>query len=177
MPRLLIRRAAAYVADIVLLFAVLFPVGQLLRFLVGWPTDSSTGPEIWLVSALNFSLPTWTYFVWSDRSPHGATAGKWLLGLRVTRMGGGSIGPARALGRTAVKLLPWETTHLAAFALAGVEPWQMIGLAIANGLLVVYVAIAAWTGGRRSVHDYVVATEVCRVAGHSGAEVPGGSGG
>ena len=58
MLRLLIRRAGAYVVDIVLLFAVLFPIGQLLRFVIGWPSASATGLEIWLVSALNFSLPT-----------------------------------------------------------------------------------------------------------------------
>jgi uncharacterized RDD family membrane protein YckC len=168
MPWLLIRRAAAYVVDIVLLFLVLLPVGQLVRLAVGWPTGSPTGQEIWHASALNFSLPSWTYFVLSDSSARGATAGKWLLGLRVARVGGGSVGTGRALGRTAVKLLPWETTHLSAFALAGLEPWQLIGLTIANGLIVVYVVVAACTGGRRSVHDYVVATEVCRVPGGVG---------
>jgi hypothetical protein len=75
---------------------------------------------------------------------------------------------ARALGRTAVKLLPWETTHLSAFAFSA-EPGvsfnlgQLIGLSIANALIVVYLVIAACTGGRRSVHDYLVATEVCPV--------------
>ncbi len=167
MPWLLIRRAGAYVVDIVLLFLVLFPVGQLVRLAVVWPTASPTGQEVWLVSALNFSLPTWTYFVLSDSSARGATVGKWLLGLRVTGVSVGSVGMARALGRTAVKLLPWETAHLSAFALSGLEPWQMIGLTIANGLIVVYVVVAACTGGRRSVHDYVAATEVCKVLGKS----------
>src|SRR5262245_17037383 len=51
MPRFLIRRAGAYVVDILLLFLVLLPVGQLLRFAIGWPTASATGLEVWLVSA------------------------------------------------------------------------------------------------------------------------------
>src|SRR5262245_33491854 len=102
MLRLLIRRAGAYVVDIVLLFAVLFPIGQLLRFVIGWPSASATGLEIWLVSALNFSLPTWIYFALSDSSAHGATAGKRWIGLRVSRVAGGSVGKARALARTAV---------------------------------------------------------------------------
>ena len=101
---LLIRRAGAYVVDIVLLFSVLFPVGQLLRFAVGWPTASPTGLEVWLAAVLNFSLPTWTYFVLSDSSARGATVGKRLIGLQVTRVTGGSVGTARALARTAVKL-------------------------------------------------------------------------
>jgi uncharacterized RDD family membrane protein YckC len=167
MPRLLIRRAGAYVLDVVLLFLVLFPVGQLLRFAVGWqPPSSPTGLGVWLASALNFSVPTWTYFVLSDSSARGATVGKSLLGLRVTRVKDGSVGMARALGRTAVKLLPWETTHLSAFAFStepgvSLDPGQLIGLTIANVLIVVYFVVAACTGGRRSVHDYVAATEVC----------------
>jgi uncharacterized RDD family membrane protein YckC len=167
MPLLLIRRAGAYVLDVVLLFLVLFPVGQLLRFAIGWqPPSSPTGLWIWLASALNFSVPTWTYFVLSDSSAGGATVGKSLLGLRVTRVNEGSVGMARALGRTAVKLLPWETAHLSAFAFSA-EPGvsldlgQLIGLTIANVLIVVYFVVAACTGGRRSVHDYVAATEVC----------------
>ena len=67
MPRLLIRRAAAYLLDVVLLFLVLFPAGRLLRFAMGWqPPLSPTGVGVWLASALNFSVPTWTYFALSD---------------------------------------------------------------------------------------------------------------
>jgi uncharacterized RDD family membrane protein YckC len=166
MPGLLIRRAGAYLLDVALLFLVLFPVGQLLRIAIGWQAPSPpTGLGVWLASALNFSVPTWTYFVLSDSSAGGATVGKSLLGLRVTRVNEGTVGMARALGRTAVKLLPWETTHLSAFALSA-EPGgsldlgQLIGLTIANVLIVVYFVVAACTGGRRSVHDYVAATEV-----------------
>ena len=149
-----------------MLFLVLFPVGRLLRFAIGWPLPSSpTGLGVWLASALNFSVPAWTYFVLSDSSARGATVGKSLLGLRVTRVNEGSVGMARALGRTAVKLLPWEITHLFAFALSArpgvsLDVGQLIGLAIANVLIVVYLVVAAYTGGRRSVHDYVAATEV-----------------
>ena len=89
MPRLLIRRAGAYVVDIVLLFSVLFPVGQVLVFVIGWPPAASpTGFVVWLASALNFSLPTWTYFALSDSSARGDSLGKRLLGLRVVRVTG-----------------------------------------------------------------------------------------
>ena len=166
MPWLLIRRTGAYLLDIVLLFSVLVPVGQLVRLALGWPLPSSpTGLGVWLASALNFSVPSWTYFVLSDSSTRGATVGKMLLGLRVTRVGDGSVGMARALGRTAVKLLPWETTHLSAFAFSAqpgvsLDVGQLIGLTIADVLIVVYLVVVACTGGRRSVHDYVAATEV-----------------
>jgi uncharacterized RDD family membrane protein YckC len=166
MPRLLIRRAGAYLLDVTLLFLVLYPVGQLLRPAIGWQAPSPpTGLGVWLASALNFSVPSWTYFVLSDSSASGATVGKSLLGLRVRRVNEASVGMARALGRTAVKLLPWEITHLSAFAFSA-QPGgslglgQLIGLAVANVLIVVYFVVAACTGGRRSVHDYVAATEV-----------------
>jgi uncharacterized RDD family membrane protein YckC len=165
MPWLLIRRAGGFFLDILMLFLVLAPVGQLMRLAVGWPTTSPTGQELWLAAVLNFSLPTWTYFVLSDRSPRGTTVGKRLLGLHVVHVTGGRIGTATALVRTALKLLPWEMVHLSAFALAGHMPGQVIGLTIANGLAVVYFVVAACTGGRRSVHDYVAATEVSPVAG------------
>jgi hypothetical protein len=37
---------------------------------------------------------------------------------------------------------------------------QLIGLTVANVLILVYLVVAC-TGVRRSAHDYVVATEVC----------------
>ena len=98
MPRLLIRRAGAYVLDVVLLFLVLFPVGQLLHFAMGWqPPSSPWELGVWLASVLNFSVPTWTYFVLSDSSTRGATVGKSLLGLRVTRVKDVSVSRARAV--------------------------------------------------------------------------------
>jgi uncharacterized RDD family membrane protein YckC len=178
MPWLLIRRATAYFLDIVLLFLVLAPAGQLVRFAVGWPSASPTGLEVWLAAVLNFSVPTWTYFILSDSSASGATVGKRLLGLRVVRVTGERVGMARALARTAVKVLPWETAHLSAFALStGADDsglWPMMGLSIANGLAVVYFVVAACTRGRRSVHDYVAATEVCTVAERTKSPCPAG---
>ena len=93
----------------------------------------------------------------SRRAPRAADAGR------------SAAGPTRArplLGRTAVKLLLWETTHLSAFAFSAqpgvsLDVGQLIGLTIADVLIVVYLVVVACTGGRRSVHDYVAATEVC----------------
>jgi uncharacterized RDD family membrane protein YckC len=168
MPWLLIRRATAYGVDCALLLLVLGPIGLLVLMALGGPPAAPTGPQVWLAAVLNFSVPAWIYFIWSDRSVHGATLGKRLLGLHVVRMTGERVGTGRALVRTAVKLLPWETIHVSAFALAtdpggSFDLGQMIGLTVANGLILVYLSVAAYTHGRRSVHDYVAATEVCRV--------------
>jgi uncharacterized RDD family membrane protein YckC len=159
MPWLLIRRATALFLDSVLLFLVLMPAGQLLRLAVGWPSASPTMIEVWFVAVLNFSVPSWIYFIVSDSSPRGATVGKRLLGLHVARVAGQPIGAARALARTAVKLVPWETAH-ATFPLDAYPIGQWVSMILANGLMVLYLAIAALSRGRRSVHDYVAGTEV-----------------
>src|SRR5262245_8940106 len=169
MPWLLIRRATAYFVDCAILFLVLAPFGFVVLIALGGPPASPTGPEVWLAAVLNFSVPAWTYFICCDRSVRGATLGKWLLGLHVVRMTGERVSLARATARTVVKVLPWETAHVSSFALStnpgvSMDLSQMIGLTTANVLIVVYLGVAACTRGRRSVHDYVVATEVCRTA-------------
>src|SRR5262245_66242484 len=103
MPGLLMRRAGAYVIDIILLFVVLFPIAQLLRLVIGpQNTAALTGLDVWLLSALNFSLPAWTYFALSDISASGSTVGKWLFGLCVVRITPGRGAKARAMARTGV---------------------------------------------------------------------------
>lgn len=159
---LLGRRAGAYVIDIVLLFAVLGPIGWLTQRTFG--LSPSTGPQIWATLLLNFSLPSWVYFATSDASARGATLGKRWLRIRVSRNDDGRVGVTQALGRTGVKLLPWELVHVSAFGLA----WsaghfsivQGVGLTLANALALAYLAWAVATRGRQSVHDLLAGTVV-----------------
>ena len=160
---LLAKRTAAYLVDIIILFAILAPAGFLIQRWFAY--QPNTGPEIARVILWNFSLPIWIYFTWSDRSPGGATPGKRLFKIRVTDLTGNRPGFGRALIRTAFKLLPWETVHVAAFALS-TSPSIMVALqwavlVLANLLAVLYFAVAIATRGRRSVHDYIARTEVC----------------
>ena len=159
---LLRRRVGAYILDITVLFAMLGPSGWLIQRLIGWaPTN---GPEIWWTLLLNFSVPTWLYFTIADGSPSGATLGKRWLRLRVSRQDGGRPAPMQALGRTAARLLPWELVHVSAFALekrpGDFSIVQGTGLAFANALMLAYLACAAWTHGRRSIHDVLAGTVV-----------------
>ena len=161
--RLLARRAGAYLVDIVLLFAVLAPAGWLVQRALGIPPPTS-GPEVWHRILLNFSLPTWIYFASSDASAGGATFGKRWLGIRVGLPQGERVPLLTALLRTAVKLLPWELVHIAAFAagndLSAMTKSQIAGIAGADLLAGVYLFVAAVTGGRRSVHDFASGTVV-----------------
>lgn len=160
---LFFRRIAAYLVDIILLFVILAPFGFLLQWLLGLPV-AQTGPAIGRTILWNFSIPAWLYFIVSDASPVGATVGKRLLGLHVQTLAGVRLGLGRAIGRTAVKLLPWELVHLSAFALStdpnALHPWQVIGLSTANVLSIAYLVIAVVTRGQRSAHDFVMGTVV-----------------
>jgi uncharacterized RDD family membrane protein YckC len=160
--RLILKRAMAYVVDVLLLFFILMPLGFIVESILG--VFPQTPREVWVATLLNFSIPAWLYFVLSDGSRAGATIGKRLLKIQVGLLGGGRLGLGRALARTAFKLLPWELAHVFGFALAGEggvgDASQMIGLIAANVLAIIYLVIAVATGGRRSLHDYAVATEV-----------------
>ena len=159
---LLLRRAAAFGLDCLLLFVTLGSLTFILQyvFIDGTPT----GPELWVCLLFGFSIPAWTYFSVSDRSRRGATVGKRVLGIRVTTQGGGQLSVSRAVGRTALKVLPWELMHISAFALSkGMDDLttvQFVVMTVSNLLSFTYLVFAFLTRGRRSVHDYAASTQV-----------------
>ena len=165
MTSLLFRRIGAYVLDIAALFTVLAPLGFALSRALGLDRGAVTPGGVYLALVLNFSLPVWTYFTLADASAGGATLGKRLLGLRTETQDGARPGLARAFSRTAVKLAPWETVHLAAFGLAALgaaEGVQWAGMGLAYLAMAVYMGVAWRSGGAQSVHDWVASTRVAR---------------
>ena len=162
--RTLLRRLAAYAIDVVILAAVLVPLAFGLQLLIGYRPD--TGVGVWLASLATISVPSWVYFTLSDASTRGATLGKRLLGLRASSLDGGRIGLGRALVRTAIKLIPWELTHLTLFALSpelGSFTGLQIGfLWVVYGLFAIYLVVAVRNRGERSVHDLAAGTAVRR---------------
>jgi uncharacterized RDD family membrane protein YckC len=166
-PAGILLRMGAYMVDISMLAgAVLFT--QLgIHFLSGGfqahALKSGWQIEAWVLGTV--SLPIWAYFTLLERSGWQATLGKRLAALQVTDTAGGRIGLGRAFLRTIVKLLPWELTHLSllvptpmwsAGATAGIRP----GLVVADLLLIGYIAVAALTPRKQSVHDLVAGTMV-----------------
>ncbi|MBU1049153.1 RDD family protein [Candidatus Bipolaricaulota bacterium] len=160
--RLAARRLFAYGIDVALLFAILAPMVFVAEKLTGLVPE--TPGEVWQAIVLGFSIPVWAYFALCDASPRGETLGKRLLKLQVVSMDGQRLGLATSLARTALKLLPWEMAHVFGFALAeqigGVG--QAVGLIAANGLLVLYLCVVVITKGKRTVHDFILGTEVRR---------------
>ncbi len=155
---LVLRRSAAYLADILILFAVLFPQGWAVVLAVGF--SPASGVQIWQATLLNFSIPAWLYFTLCDSLWGGKTLGKRLLRLKVTTSSGQPLSLSRALLRTSVKLLPWELAHIGGFALEAAPAWQWAAIVLSNLLIVVYLVAAIATRGHRSVHDWVAGTEV-----------------
>lgn len=163
--RALVRRLAAYAVDVALLAAVLIPLTFGVQVVTGYRAE--TGPAIWVATILTISVPSWTYFAVADTSASGATAGKRLLGLRTRTADGARLSPTRALLRTAVKLAPWELTHLSMFGLAAelgtFSTLQIVLLSSVYVVLAAYLIVALRHAGERSVHDLAAGSAVRRV--------------
>ncbi|NOK58864.1 MAG: RDD family protein [Chloroflexi bacterium AL-W] len=157
---LIFRRIAAYSIDILILFSILGPLSLLMVWLLGTPQE---GLAIWRAAVLSFSLPAWSYFILSHQSRRGATPGKRLLNVFVSDIAGQRISLGRAFARTAIKLLPWELTHMVLVFATNSQQFtvpQQTLLIMANLLLVIYLAVVFLTRGRRSVHDFIADTLV-----------------
>jgi uncharacterized RDD family membrane protein YckC len=163
--RLTALRLVGFGIDVVLLAAVLLPLSFAVGAVVG--TDLSSGPEVWLRSLLMISLPAWLYFILTDHVANGRSLGKRALRLQTRMMDRRTPSLTASVLRTALKLAPWELTHLAFFALAprlGTFEGIQIFVAIASyALMFAYLVVAVLNDGRRSVPDFVAGTAVDRI--------------
>jgi uncharacterized RDD family membrane protein YckC len=161
----LLRRGTAYVLDVAGLAILVVVTQGLWRWATApWLPAPATGLEVEAWVLLSVSLPVWLYFSLLESSAAQATLGKRLLGLRVERQHGGRLTWGQALARTALKLLPWELTHVTlllptpiwADPQAGFRP----GFVIVYGLLAAYLAAAALTPRRQTLPDLATGTVV-----------------
>ncbi|HET8776886.1 MAG TPA: RDD family protein [Candidatus Limnocylindria bacterium] len=156
---------AAYVVDLVVLAAVLLPIAFATGTALG--TEGLSGPDIYLRALAMVSLPSWAYFILTDRLADGRSAGKRVLGLRTTDGHGDPPSWGQAIVRTAVKLLPWELVHLAFFGLsasfAELSPIQVVLGGAAYLLMAIYLVVPLRFGGERGVQDLAAGTRVLRV--------------
>lgn len=165
--RTVIARLIAFIIDWVVLCA-LFVVPQAILALTidNWPFTYGTSQLAgWLWVLGTVSLPSWLYFTLSDRSSRGATVGKRVMKLAVRANDGSMLPRGRALIRTAVKLLPWEMTHIMVFF---PEPFgeelttaKIVLLVIVDALLLIWLVAPFLDRKRhRALHDRVAATHV-----------------
>ncbi|MBL8766248.1 MAG: RDD family protein [Planctomycetes bacterium] len=168
------RRVGAYLIDVLLIATVL--IGGLHFGLIPalglQPDVKPPSLTIWLWVLATMSLPTWIYFVAFESSPWQATIGKRLLGLVVTDMDTGRPIWTRVLGRTWIKLLPWELIHVALNLVpaAGFDDkgmpipsrLQLIGYTVSMFLVGSWLVTLMLTPRAQSVHDVIMRTLVLR---------------
>jgi uncharacterized RDD family membrane protein YckC len=103
------------------------------------------------------TVPVTLWFAFWEAGPRGATPGKRLLGLRVSRLDGGELSWPGSLLHSTVKIaVPWELAHTGVWnslAWPGPEaPVNAVLFSVANGLLVLYV-VMLFVGARRPPSD------------------------
>lgn len=167
------RRLLAFSADYVVI-AVYLALLTLLRFYLV-PTKVTqflfAGPTIGQVSAfLLVTLPVILYFTLTESSPWCATPGKRVLGLAVQSTDFTRLTRSRALGRTVLKLLPWELSHTCLWRIPGWprEPqapsWLVYaGFALVWMLIAAYILGALTSNRRQTLYDRLSGCVVVRV--------------
>ncbi|WP_146907819.1 RDD family protein [Arenimonas daejeonensis] len=115
----------------------------------GVTTLTGTLCDLLLEAGLIYVVLAAAWFIASEASPWQASPGKRIFGLRVTDMSGARAGPGRIAGR-----------------FFGAAPsWLLLNLGH---------AIAAWTPGKRALHDYLAGTRV-ELAPSAPAAMPRGA--
>jgi uncharacterized RDD family membrane protein YckC len=172
MYNLFFRRAAAYLLDITLAFALLFVLPQTIIAAQVWPIlgitqdsfKSGIFTEVYVM--LLISMPIWLYFILLDRSKLQGTPGKKLLGLSVTdARTGKTITTGQSILRNAIKLLPWELAHLANNIPTPLwyDPHPSIVrsvlMTIPMVLLTIYLIYCFASKGTKTIHDLAAKTK------------------
>jgi uncharacterized RDD family membrane protein YckC len=151
---------AAYLGVLVLL-GVLGRAAGLLPSRVTTPSGRIMGQ---LAAIAVVTVPVTLWFAWWEAAPRGATPGKRLLGLRVSRLDGGAPSWPRSLLRSLARIaVPWELAHTGVWnslAWPGPEaPVNAALFAVANGLLVLNL-VMLFVGARRPLYDRLAGTVV-----------------
>ena len=136
---------------------VLLPVAGAVAF-------GAYQPSLWLQAA---GLGAWVVYFTTLEGLWGASAGKWLCGLRVARATGpGAVGLGRALTRAVIYALVWHAPAVALFAIDRSD-WSGGLAAVARliGLLMPYLVLAMLFSPTRrnriaSVYDRLTSTAV-----------------
>ena len=165
----LLPRAAAFLVDVTLLAAAIQAVHWSLYFATEGSRELLESPRaLGLFLLVTVTLPCWAYFALTEASARRATLGKRLMRLGVSDAYGARIGLGRSLFRNAVKLVPWELTHVTlvyptpVFLEAAPQRFR-VGFLVVYGLIGLYLGAAMMTRRSQSVHDLAAGTYVHRL--------------
>jgi uncharacterized RDD family membrane protein YckC len=165
---LYVLRLVALMVDCTVLFTVLAAPQFAIMALTGrWFLDqNSAGVVTWAWVFVSVVIPSFVYFAICDRMRDGVTVGKRVTRLSVRPTDGTPMTWSRAIVRNAVKLIPWEATHIMIFF---PEPFsddplstgKIMLMSVANVLLVVWLVVPLLDRPDfRAVHDRVASTRV-----------------
>lgn len=167
-----IERTLAYLIDCLIAFAVVMLIIQWA--ILSHVRESFGITDIWLQSSINIqlyvltsiSIPVWIYFAYFDSEKSKGTFGKRIFKLEVKNNKNQKIDFWKSLGRTILKLLPWEIAHIGVIFPTPIyyenEPSVRILSYIGLLLFAIYV-ISIWTDSRkRTIYDKVVGTIVSK---------------
>ena len=131
------------------------------------PIEASSPWTMDLLAFVTTVLPVTLYFTLQEGGSSQATWGKRKAGIRVIALDGQPVGYRRSLVRSAAKLAPWQLAHTCLFHIPG---WPVVtaapsalvvlGLAVAQGLVVVYLVALFFTRSHRTPYDRVAGTVV-----------------
>ena len=130
--------------------------------------------DIWFQSSINMqlyvltsiSIPVWIYFAYFDSKKSKGTFGKRIFNLVVKNNKNQKIDFWKSLGRTILKLLPWEIAHIGVIFPTPIyyENEPSVRILSYFGLLIfaIYV-ISIWTNSRKlAIYDRVIGTIVSK---------------
>ena len=160
-----LKRLMAYWIDFILLALILCGCQWFLYTLTaGFPFDQlKAGYEIELWVLATISTPVWVYFICSEYY-YQQTIGKRLMKIKVESKDGSAVSLSQIVRRTAVRLFPWETTHLVILV---PHPWWSSDeselsyfIYIPNILIMIYIMVLFVSKGKAAVHDRISNTTV-----------------
>lgn len=167
--KLAVNRLLAYGIDFVLLACVFVGLQWLLVLLTsGFPfVYLQEGYQIELWVLLTISLPVWTYFIWCEWKNQ-QTIGKRMMKIIVTARERTKPTLQQVIGRTMIKLVPWEMTHLIILV---PEPWygmtetppNMPFIMIPNAMILLYIVFLFAGKGKKGLHDWAAKTSVSQL--------------
>jgi uncharacterized RDD family membrane protein YckC len=149
----------ALVAALSALVNAVFP--DLLPALFGNPVSGQ------LTAFFLVTLPVTLYFALLESSAWQATWGKRVLRLKVVGANGERLSRVRALGRTALKFIPWELAHTCIWQMGFGS--QSVPPAIVAGLTLVWILVGANVASllisprRQPLYDRLAGTSVVSI--------------
>lgn len=165
---LLFRRVVAYLVDVSIGFLLAMIPQLIIANLTGFQASIQSGylMELWVL--LTISSVVWAYFIIGEMSAAQATIGKRVMRIQLISDDDDKPTIRQVISRTALKLLPWEMTHIAVLipdilfyqdeVIA--TPRLIITYAIVYGLLIIYGIIAFRTRGQKTAYDYLSKTSI-----------------